>query len=266
MQAKTQAQAQTQTQTQRIGQFTLTGPRVTGPPSPMTETSSPATLTPYATLDALLSQRHSCRGFLPTPVPRDVQQQWLTTAQKTASWCNSQPWRMHIAEGAAIERLREVMLAPPAEGEPGPDFEWPQKYQGEYQQRRLACALQLYASVGIAKGDREASARQARENLRFFGAPHVAIVTSDASLSVYGAVDCGAYVANLLLAAQSLGLGAIPQAALASRPQRLREFFGLGPDRLVVCGISFGYEDPQHPANGFRTPRAALDEVVQWLA
>lgn len=231
----------------------------------MTETTAPDMPTAHATLDALLSQRHSCRGFLPTPVSRELQQRWLATAQKTASWCNSQPWRVHITEGAATDRLREAMLAPPAEGEPGPDFEWPLAYQGEYQQRRLACALQLYASVGIAKGDREASARQARENLRFFGAPHVAIVTSDASLSVYGAVDCGAYVANLLLAAQSLGLAAIPQAALASRPQRLRTFFGLGPERLVVCGISFGFEDPQHPANGFRTTRAALDEVVQWV-
>jgi hypothetical protein len=33
----------------------------------------------------------------------------------------------------------------------------------------------------------------------------------------------------------------------------------------VVCGISFGYEDAQHPANAFRTRRASLPQVAQWL-
>jgi nitroreductase len=28
--------------------------------------------------------------------------------------------------------------------------------------------------------------------------------------------------------------------------------------------ISFGYEDEAHPANGFRTGRAPLEEVVEW--
>jgi hypothetical protein len=33
----------------------------------------------------------------------------------------------------------------------------------------------------------------------------------------------------------------------------------------VICGIAFGYEDPQHPANGFRTDRAPLEDTVRWL-
>jgi nitroreductase len=69
-------------------------------------------------------------------------------------------------------------------------------------------------------------------------------------------VDCGAYVQNFLLAAASLGLASIAQAALASRPEFIRRHFGLPAERRIVCGISFGYEDPAHPANGFRTTRA----------
>ena len=86
----------------------------------------------------------------------------------------------------------------------------------------------------------------------------------DEALGVYGAVDCGAYVANFLLAAASLGVATIPQAALAARPQRIRDFFGLPSDRLVVCGISLGYADSGHPANGFRTSRADIATAVQW--
>ena len=215
-------------------------------------------------LDGLLSKRYSCRGFRRDPVPRDAQRQLLALAQKSASWCNSQPWRVHVVEGDAIERFRDVMLEPAVDGEPGPDFAWPAEYRGVFRERRLECALALFDAVGVARSDRQASARQAEENFRFFGAPHVAMITTDANLGVYGAIDCGAYVANFLLAATSLGIATIPQAALASRPGRVRRFLGLDEGRLVVCGISFGYADDTHPANGFRTSRAELSDVVTW--
>ena len=117
----------------------------------------------------------------------------------------------------------------------------------------------------MARGDREAYAKQGFENYKLFGAPHVAIITSDEALGTYGAVDCGAYVNNFLLATQSLGIASIPQAALASHSKFVREHFGLGDDRLVVCGISFGYEDRASRANSFRTNRVSLDEVVTWV-
>ena len=49
------------------------------------------------------------------------------------------------------------------------------------------------------------------------------------------------YVQTFLLAAQSLGLGAIPQAALAAYAPFIRDFFGLPHNRLIVCGVSFGW-------------------------
>jgi nitroreductase len=217
-----------------------------------------------AVLQRLLDTRHSCRGFRAEPVSQHVLERIVTLAQRTASWCNAQPWQVHITRGDATERFRQAMLAPVQAGEPGPDFDWPREYQGVYQARRRECGLALYDSVGIARGDREASARQGRENLRLFGAPHVALVTSDEALGIYGAVDCGAYVANFMLAATGLGLACIAQAALAARPQRVRDFFRLPADRRVVCGISFGFADGEHPANGFRTTRADIDDAVRW--
>src|SRR5690606_22640415 len=102
---------------------------------------------------------------------------------------NAQPWQVVITRGAATERFRAAMLAPAGPDEPGPDFEWPIEYQGVYQERRRDCGLALYEAVGVPRGDREASARQGRENFRLFGAPHVAIITSEEKLATYGAVD-----------------------------------------------------------------------------
>ena len=146
-----------------------------------------------------------------------------------------------------------------------PDFAFPREYRGVYLERRRECGFQLYESVGIARGDREAAARQTMENYRLFGAPHAMIVTTDEALGVYGVLDCGAWVNNFMLAARSLGVASIAQAALGAHPKFLRSYFGLPADRLVVCGMSFGYEDAAHPVNRFRTSRAAVDSVVSWV-
>ena len=148
---------------------------------------------------------------------------------------------------------------------PNPDFPFPREYPGIYRERRRDCGLQLYDSVGIAHGDRQASARQALENYRFFGAPHVAMVTTPEVLGVYGAIDCGAYVGNFMLAAKSLGVAAIAQAALAAWPDAVRAHFGLPDDRWIVCGISFGHADEAHPINRYRTDRAGLNDAVKWV-
>jgi nitroreductase len=216
-------------------------------------------------LECLLSTRHSCRGFLRDPVDDRLIARILSISQRTPSWCNAQPWQVIITKGAATERFRAALCDHITKNPPAPDMAFPREYRGAYLERRRACGFRLYEAVGVARGDREAYAKQGFENYRLFGAPHVAIVTSDEALGTYGAVDCGAYVNNFLLAAQSLGVASIPQAALASHSKFVREHFGLGNERLVVCGISFGYEDRASRANSFRTNRASLDEVVTWV-
>lgn len=214
----------------------------------------------------VLDKRFSCRGFLPDPVPRTTQEAILAMAQRSASWCNTQPWQIHITEGEATERLRSALSEATHPDEPDPDFDWPVEYRGVYQERRRACGVALYESLGIARGDREGAERQSKENFRLFGAPHVAMITTDAALGTYGAIDCGGYVACFLMAATSMGIATVAQAALASRSELIRNFFKLGPDRRIVCGISFGFADTTHPANGFRTTRAPIEVAASWMS
>ncbi|HVV42309.1 MAG TPA: nitroreductase, partial [Nitrobacter sp.] len=211
---------------------------------------SPATHhdhTRIAVLDELLNERYSVRAFKPDPVPRDTIEHVLRTAQRTASWCNSQPWQVVVVSGEAKETFRKLIYAEAASGaKDDHDFPAPREYLGVYLARRRESGFQLYNTLGIARGDKAAYAKQALENYNFFGAPHVAIIHTDEALGVYGAVDCGGYVNNFMLAAQALGLGTIPQAALARHSGLIRKHFKLGDDRRVVCGISFGYADHAH--------------------
>jgi nitroreductase len=217
-------------------------------------------------LEELLNERYSVRAFRPEPVPRGTIEHVLKVAQRTASWCNSQPWQVIIASGKAGARFRKAIYAEASSGAPAnTDFPFPREYKGVYLERRRESGYQLYNTLGIRRGDKGAYAKQALENYNFFGAPHVAIIHTDEPLGVYGAIDCGAYVSNFMLAAQALGLGTIAQAALARHSGLIRRHFDLADDRRVVCGISFGYADHGHKVNSYRTSRAPIADAVTFV-
>lgn len=215
-------------------------------------------------LQALFTQRHSCRAFLPDQLPRELIENILTCAQKVPSWCNAQPWKLTITSGAETDRLRQALMQAVQTESHNPDLAFPTSYENEYQTRRRKCGWALYQAVGVPKGDRAASARQMMENFSLFGAPHCAILSSPAELGGYGAMDCGGFVAGFTLAAQAAGVASIAQAAVASYAPLLHEMLDIPENRKILCAISFGYSDPDHPANGFRTNRAALPEFTQW--
>jgi nitroreductase len=229
------------------------------------DAASATQLTAADVVGTLFAARHSCRAFADRPVDRATITRILELAQRSPSWCNTQPWQVYVTEGEGTQRVRAAIGAFAAENPPQPDLDFPVRYEGVFLERRRACARQLYESVGIEHGDRVASAAQTRKNFDLFRAPHLAVVTTQRDLGVYGVLDCGVYLGHFLMAAQSLGVATIPQAALAAVAPVLREQFGLCEDRQVLFGVSFGYADDDHPANGFRTDRAATDQVLTWV-
>jgi nitroreductase len=215
-------------------------------------------------LNTLMKTRFSCRAFTPEAVPRETISKIIETAKLAPSWCNAQPWQVIVTEGDATDRFRNELLAEAAKSRPKLDLDGPEAYPGVYGERRREVGWQLYDAVGVKKGDRAASGAQMMRNFALFDAPHVAILTSPRALGGYGAVDCGGFILAFTLAARALGVDTVPQAAVANYAAFVRDHFSIGDDRMMVCAISFGYADPDHPANSFRSTRAPLDDIVEW--
>jgi len=55
-------------------------------------------------------------------------------------------------------------------------------------------------------------------------------------------------------------------STLATYSPFIRDYFGIPGDRAVLLGIPFGYPEPDHPANSYRTNRAPLEQVVHWVS
>lgn len=226
----------------------------TNPPSPMQADA----------FEALCRARYSCRAFHPDPVARPVIEAILRSARHVPSWCNAQPWHLTITSGSQTDALRAGLRDAVTTSAPAPDLSFPSGYSGVYQDRRRTCGWQLYEAVGVAKGDRAGSAAQMMRNFDLFDAPHCAILSSPAELGPYGAMDCGGFITAFTLAARSYGVDTVAQAAVASYAPLLHDMLDIAHDRLILCAISFGYADPDHPANSFRTHRADPADFVAW--
>ncbi|MDA3635156.1 MULTISPECIES: nitroreductase [Rhodococcus] len=213
-------------------------------------------------LSTLLSSRYSCRAFLPAQVDEETLNERFTLAQRTPSWCNTQPWQVYVTSGDATTQLAEALSVYATSQEPVSCLQLPVGYTGVRADRRREAGYGLYSALGIERSDREGRDAQMARNFDFFGAPHTAVITSAAELGVYGAVDCGAYVSTLLLATQELGLGAVAQGAIAFHTDVVRSELGIPEDQHIVCTVSFGHADTTHPVNAFRTTRADVHEAV----
>ena len=216
----------------------------------------------FTVLSKILNSRYSCRGYLERDVDTQIIQEIVATASRVPTWCNAQPWKVLVTRGDATRKFAEVLTKAAETTSMEPDFDWPVEYTGDYQDRRRVCGFQLYEAIGIARDDRERRGQQMMENFKFFDAPHVAIITTEANLGPYGSMDCGGFIAGFTLAAQAQGLGTVVQASVTGYAPVIREHFDIPESRLIQTAISFGYADKDHLANRFRTERAAIDDVV----
>lgn len=221
-------------------------------------------MTEFDQLNKVLDRRYSCRGYQADPVPRPVLEQIFETAQKVPSWCNSQPWMVSVLSGEKLMALSADLKQAALQQKGAPDVAFPERYSGEHKTRRSVCGWQLYGAIGVEKGDRDGARAAMMRNYDFFGAPHVAVISTPKELGPYGVLDCGAFVTAVTLAAAALGVATIPQAAPAEFSDVVRRHVDLPQDRDVLCTIAMGYEDSDHPANGFRTERAPMSEVVRF--
>ena len=153
-------------------------------------------------LDQLITDRHSTRLFLSTPVPRPLVLEALALAQHAPSNSNIQPWRITFVAGPALERLKDALLAVAKAGTPNiPPL--PATF-GHY---RKELGMQLYGvSMGIAHEHEEGRAAAVLRNFEFFGAPLAAIISMPQDLGPPDALSVGLWLQTLLLALTERGL------------------------------------------------------------
>jgi nitroreductase len=170
--------------------------------------------------------RQSIGKVKPDPVPREVIEQLLAAAVQAPNHYKVRPWRFVVVSGNARNQLGEIMAQSFLAQNPSLPPEALEKERGK----------PLRAPVLIAVGVDKPSE------------PKVSEIENIAAVA--------AACQNILLAASSLGLGAIWRTGSAARDARVKEWLGLAPDQHLLGLIYIGYpENPPAPINrpGFET-------------
>lgn len=208
-----------------------------------------------AAFAALAARRASVRAFLPDALPRADIEQALQIACRAPSNCNTQPWMIAVAAGAARDRLAAAIGGEMARGHMRPDLPYDGRYEGVYRERQFAAAEALYTAAGIAREDKAARQAQFMRNYGFFGAPHVAFFFLPAGFGIREAADLGMCAQTFMLALTAMGHASCPQTSLSFHPDLVRAEFGLPAGSQLLFGISFGRADPSAQLNTLRLPR-----------
>lgn len=218
-------------------------------------------------LDDAITQRKSVREFLSTPVPLDLVESILERANKAPSGTNVQPWHVHVVMGAKRDELVAEILAH-RENSPTDtvsEFEGASKRKEPYTGRMRTLGKAMYTLLEIPKGDKAANWHQWGRNYEFFGAPVGLIFTIDKDLGPMSFLDIGMFMQNIMLLAVEEGLATCPQESWSAFHGTVAKFIGLPDDQMFYCGMAVGYADMGHPVNQWRTERAPLEEIAEFL-
>jgi nitroreductase len=212
-----------------------------------------------------LESRMSCRAFLPDPVPEATIRQILTAASRAPSGGNLQPWFVDVLTGAPlaalVERIRTLVPEHPL-GYPSEYPVYPSPLGEPYRARRYQNGEDLYATIGIPRGDRPARLRQFARNYSGFGAPVMLFICIDRGMGSAQWSDMGMFMQSIMLLAREHGLHTCPQESWSGWYREVAEAVALPAGRMLFSGIALGYRDESAPINRLRTTRAPLEEFA----
>jgi nitroreductase len=224
------------------------------------------TIEPENETEAAILSRRSVRGYLPTPVSREVIEHLLNVAARAPSGTNMQPWRVVALAGAPLAAFCAGVAAAYLAGTENDGIErgyYPKPLHEPYLARRRKIGWDLYGHLGIARGEKDKMRAHVVRNLHYFGAPVGLICTIDARLLIGSWIDYGMFLGNIATAARGRGLDSCHMAVFAEFPRTVRRLLGLDENDAVVCGMAIGHADPDAPANRLvteREPAAAFSE------
>jgi nitroreductase len=187
-------------------------------------------------MDAItaINRRTSTRRYRPEPVPRDVVEGLLQCAVRAPNHKLTQPWRFAVITGAAKELYAEIRAG--------------------YRLRRFA-----------EPGSREAATAAEKVRREALETPvHIVAMTAVSSDEITREEDYAATmmaIANLMIAAESLGLGTYLKTGGVMQDAELTKLADMPESFRVVGLISLGYPAEQEAPRR----RKPASELTRWV-
>lgn len=206
--------------------------------------------------------RHSVRDFSERQVSLDQIRQIVKEAQQAPSWVNSQPWKVYVAIGKTLDRVREMShQQDDAQVKGNPDLavmsrgDWASVPQAN---------MKEWGHQIVGRFANYDEAHQTMSGLAYDlnHAPVIAYITIPKQSPDWAIFDAGAFAQTMMLAAQDLGINSIPTYNSVRFPEQLRAILQIPTDERIIVGIELGYAKDAK-VNHYRSTRQPLDEILK---
>ncbi|MCC4341501.1 nitroreductase [Limosilactobacillus reuteri] len=196
--------------------------------------------------------RHSTRDFSSKSVSTKDIHTIIDMAKMAPSWANDQVWKVVVATGKTLEKIKERHYQALLNGIPG-QSEFPPLHRtgmGKQGQQNVTIWSNSFRTF-LGKN----AEQMAIDSAHLFNAPSVAYLLLPNSPSLWSAYDLGAFGQTLMLAATSIGIDSIPAAEFVQYPQDLHDILDVDNNYIFGIGIGLGYKKDNALINDFRSKR-----------
>ncbi len=208
----------------------------------------------------VVNERHSVRNFSDQVISEEVLKEIVSTAERTPSWENNQPWNIYIATGESLQKIRQVWTEKYAAGIKG-KADMAVGHRTNYSERSRMNMEDFMADCEEKTGDKGLE-NFLKDNEQLFHAPAIAYLTLEKGVTGWAVYDLGAFGMTLMLAAKDAGVDSIPAYEFVKFPEELRSIIGIPENEDVVMGIGLGYA-AKDVLNDYRSARLSLDEILK---
>ena len=182
----------------------------------------------------------------------------ISTSLLSPSWTNSQPWKLYVAQGKALDEIKKIWESNyNKKVEAKPDIplahrdafsELSQKNMGE-----LISSFKEFSKDDIMK-----------YNYIIFNAPVVIYFTLNKGYSNWSIYDLGSITMALMLSAKDRGVDSIPAASVIVWPDVLRKILKIPDNEDIIVGVALGYEE-KCLANDYRANKLKIEDVCKFI-
>lgn len=184
----------------------------------------------------IIKSRRSIRSYESRPVARDILLTLIDAANHAPSGMNTQPWRFVVVEDAGFKKKLLDAAVPNAK-----------KYLEDY-----------VRPINPARYEQILRRYEELEDPIYYGAPAMVFVIGTGS---HAAESCPLACENMMLAAQSLGIGScwVKFGSMITDNPEIVAALSLKQDEAIFGPILLGYpkETPKAPAK--------KDPVIDWI-
>ncbi len=180
------------------------------------------------------------RKFTSRKVNEKLLAKIIKKAQLSPSLLNSQPWKVYMITGDALDALKkEVKVQIDNNVEPHEDFvkmlslNW-----DSYPSQNMAA---VGASQPYFFNNKMELFSEANDNM--FNAQDIAFLTIPRTSPAWSVYDLGIFSQSIMLLALDEGLSIMPAHSMVSYPELVRKYGKIPEDELVGMAIGLGYQD-----------------------